>query len=78
MPSPGAAPAHHLGPGETDTAPRLWWCKDDGTYLRSNGRYPVQTRDEDGRLFPVVSPTADRALTPRPPSAATAAASPSN
>lgn len=49
-----AAPAHHLGPGETDTAPRLWWCKDDGTYLRSNGRYPVQTRDEDGRLFPVV------------------------
>ncbi|MEU1466090.1 DUF3085 domain-containing protein [Streptomyces sp. NPDC005727] len=36
-----AAPAHKLGYGETTATPRLWWVKDDGTYLMSNGRYPT-------------------------------------
>ncbi|MGW3932952.1 hypothetical protein ACWECC_33395 [Streptomyces microflavus] len=32
-----AAPEHALGPGDTDTHPRLWWIKGDGTFLMSNG-----------------------------------------
>ncbi|MFF8595226.1 DUF3085 domain-containing protein [Streptomyces sp. NPDC015220] len=36
-----AAPEHKLGYGETEATPRLWWVKDDGTYLMSNGRYPI-------------------------------------
>ncbi|MFF8478696.1 DUF3085 domain-containing protein [Streptomyces sp. NPDC015414] len=36
-----AAPAHKLAYGETTATPRLWWVKDDGTYLISNGRYPT-------------------------------------
>ncbi|MFJ9580885.1 DUF3085 domain-containing protein [Streptomyces sp. NPDC101191] len=49
-----AAPKHKLGYGETEAAPRLWWVKDDGTYLMSNGQDPTDTRDEDGRLPHVV------------------------
>ncbi|MGW3390513.1 DUF3085 domain-containing protein [Streptomyces cinereoruber] len=49
-----AAPKHALGYGETEAAPRLWWVKDEGTYLMSNGQDPTDTRDEDGRLPHVV------------------------
>ncbi|MFH8582230.1 DUF3085 domain-containing protein [Streptomyces zaomyceticus] len=49
-----AAPEHKLGYGETEATPRLWWVKDDGTYLMSNGQDPTDTRDEDGRLPHVV------------------------
>ncbi|MER7195762.1 DUF3085 domain-containing protein [Streptomyces flaveolus] len=40
------ATGHKLGYGETAPAPRLWWVKDQGTYLMSNG----ETRDASGRL----------------------------
>ncbi|MFI5867131.1 DUF3085 domain-containing protein [Streptomyces sp. NPDC051546] len=43
-----AATEHKLGYGETEAAPRLWWVKDDGTYLMSNGKNPDDRRDEDG------------------------------
>ncbi|MFH8260539.1 DUF3085 domain-containing protein [Streptomyces roseolus] len=49
-----AATEHKLGYGETEAAPRLWWVKDDGTYLMSNGQDPTDTRDDDGRLPHVV------------------------
>ncbi|MEV0965516.1 DUF3085 domain-containing protein [Streptomyces sp. NPDC049910] len=49
-----AAPEHKRGYGETEAAPRLWWVKDDGTYLMSNGQEPTDTRDADGRLPHVV------------------------
>lgn len=39
------APRHTLNVEETEARPRLWWCKDDGTYLRSNGRYPADNND---------------------------------
>ncbi|MFD0427408.1 DUF3085 domain-containing protein [Streptomyces zhihengii] len=43
-----SADQHKLGYEEKEAAPRLWWVKDDGTYLMSNGKDPVGTRDEDG------------------------------
>ncbi|MER6433762.1 DUF3085 domain-containing protein [Streptomyces sp900105245] len=43
-----AAPAHKLGYGESEATPRLWWVKDDGTYLMSNGQTPTDTLDETG------------------------------
>ncbi|MER5615939.1 DUF3085 domain-containing protein [Streptomyces sp. NPDC002215] len=49
-----AADKHKLGYGETEAAPRLWWVKDDGTYLMSNGQDPTDTRDDNGRLPHVV------------------------
>lgn len=49
-----AADKHKLGYAETEAAPRLWWVKDDGTYLMSNGQDPTDTRDADGRLPTVV------------------------
>ncbi|MFC9117890.1 DUF3085 domain-containing protein [Streptomyces sp. NPDC057092] len=49
-----AADKHKLGYGETEAAPRLWWVKDDGTYLMSNGQDPTGPRDADGRLPTVV------------------------
>ncbi|MFE0538307.1 hypothetical protein ACFW20_30235 [Streptomyces nigra] len=49
-----AADKHKLGYGETEAAPRLWWVKDDGTYLMSNGQDPTGTRDDNGRLPHVV------------------------
>ncbi|MFJ5951415.1 DUF3085 domain-containing protein [Streptomyces noursei] len=49
-----AAPHHSLGYGETEALPRLWWVKDDGTYLMSNGKNPDDTRTEDGRAPHVV------------------------
>lgn len=49
-----AADEHKLGYGETKTAPRLWWVKDDGTYLMSNGQDPTDPRDTDGNLPHVV------------------------
>ncbi|MFE0437251.1 DUF3085 domain-containing protein [Streptomyces nigra] len=49
-----AADTHKLGYGETGAAPRLWWVKDDGTYLMSNGQDPTGTRDDNGRLPHVV------------------------
>lgn len=45
---------HKLGYGETTSAPRLWWVKDQGTYLMSNGKTPADTRDASGRLPHVV------------------------
>ncbi|WP_331730908.1 DUF3085 domain-containing protein [Streptomyces sp. NBC_01174] len=32
-----ASPAHRLAYGDTSPYPALWWVKDDGTYLMSNG-----------------------------------------
>ncbi|MFJ6650783.1 DUF3085 domain-containing protein [Streptomyces sp. NPDC091290] len=32
----------------------MWWVKDDGTYLMSNGQDPTGTRDDNGRLPHVV------------------------
>ncbi|MFB6984592.1 DUF3085 domain-containing protein [Streptomyces sp. NPDC056297] len=49
-----AADKHKLGYEETEAAPRLWWVKDDGTYLMSNGQDPTDTRDHNGRLPHVV------------------------
>ncbi|MFD7956047.1 DUF3085 domain-containing protein [Streptomyces ardesiacus] len=49
-----AADKHKLGYGEDEAAPRLWWVKDDGTYLMSNGQDPTDTRDDNGRLPHVV------------------------
>ncbi|MET8816391.1 DUF3085 domain-containing protein [Streptomyces sp. NPDC004549] len=49
-----AADKHKLGYEETEAAPRLWWVKDDGTYLMSNGQDPTDTCDENGRLPTVV------------------------
>ncbi|KNE81432.1 hypothetical protein ADZ36_16610 [Streptomyces fradiae] len=49
-----AADTHKLGYGETEPRPRLWWVKDDGTYLMSNGQDPTDTRDDNGRLPHVV------------------------
>ncbi|MFH0245906.1 DUF3085 domain-containing protein [Streptomyces sp. HK10] len=49
-----AADKHKLGYAETKAAPRLWWVKDDGTYLMSNGQDPTDTRDDNGRLPHVV------------------------
>lgn len=49
-----AAPEHKLGYGETEGLPRLWWVKDDGTYLMSNGQDPTDTRDDDEYLPTVV------------------------
>ncbi|MCX4826950.1 DUF3085 domain-containing protein [Streptomyces sp. NBC_01142] len=49
-----AADEHKRGYEETEAAPRLWWVKDDGTYLMSNGQDPTDTRDDDGRLPTVV------------------------
>ncbi|GAA5605756.1 DUF3085 domain-containing protein [Streptomyces griseus] len=49
-----AANEHKLGYAETHAAPRLWWVKDDGTYLMSNGQDPTDTRDDNGRLPHVV------------------------
>lgn len=49
-----AADKHKLGYEETEAVPRLWWVKDDGTYLMSNGQDPTDTRDENGRLPTVV------------------------
>jgi hypothetical protein len=49
-----AADKHKLGYGETEAAPRLWWVKDDGTCLMSNGQDPNDTRDDNGRLPHVV------------------------
>ncbi|MFE9250910.1 DUF3085 domain-containing protein [Streptomyces sp. NPDC007088] len=48
-----AADKHKLGYEETEAAPRLWWVKDDGTYLMSSGQDPTDTR-ENGRLPTVV------------------------
>ncbi|MER7195878.1 DUF3085 domain-containing protein [Streptomyces flaveolus] len=48
------ATGHKLGYGEATPAPRLWWVKDQGTYLMSNGKTPADTRDESGRLPRVV------------------------
>ncbi|MFC5905207.1 DUF3085 domain-containing protein [Streptomyces zhihengii] len=48
-----SADQHKLGYEEKEAAPRLWWVKDDGTYLMSNGKDPVGTRDAD-RLPTVV------------------------
>ncbi|MEU2057141.1 DUF3085 domain-containing protein [Streptomyces bungoensis] len=48
------APAHKRGYGETDAAPRLWWVKDGGTYLMSNGQDPADTRDKHDRPTTVV------------------------
>ncbi|MFD0432191.1 DUF3085 domain-containing protein [Streptomyces zhihengii] len=48
-----AADNHKLGYAETEVAPRLWWVKDDGTYLMSNGQDPTDTRNAD-RLPTVV------------------------
>ncbi|MFJ3213578.1 DUF3085 domain-containing protein [Streptomyces flaveolus] len=45
---------HKLGYGETTPAPRLWWVKDQGTYLMSNGKAPADPRDASGRLPHVV------------------------
>ncbi|GAA2720583.1 MULTISPECIES: DUF3085 domain-containing protein [Streptomyces] len=42
-----AADQHKLGYGETEAAPRLWWVKDDGTYLMSNGQDPTDTPDDE-------------------------------
>ncbi|WP_440581215.1 DUF3085 domain-containing protein [Streptomyces sp. PT19] len=44
------ADKHKLGSGETEAAPRLWWVKDDGTFLMSNGQDPTDTRADNGRL----------------------------
>ncbi|MFE1781581.1 DUF3085 domain-containing protein [Streptomyces sp. NPDC059506] len=50
-----AAPAHKRLYGETNPTPALWWVKDDGTYLMSNGYDPEDTRDRDsGGLLPHV------------------------
>jgi hypothetical protein len=49
-----AATTHKLGYGETTAAPCLWWVKDDGTYLMSNGQDPTDTGDENGRQPTVV------------------------
>ncbi|MFE5189874.1 hypothetical protein [Streptomyces sp. NPDC056628] len=50
-----AADKHKLGYAETEAAtPCLWWVKDEGTYLKSNGQDPTDTRDADGRLPTVV------------------------
>ncbi|WP_143642433.1 DUF3085 domain-containing protein, partial [Streptomyces viridochromogenes] len=49
-----AADTHKLGYGETEAARCLWWVKDDGTYLMSNGQDPTGTRDDNGRLPHVV------------------------
>ncbi|MFF7858736.1 hypothetical protein [Streptomyces sp. NPDC007904] len=49
-----AATEHKLGYGETHAAPRLWWVKGDGTFLRSNGIQPDDPRDADGRPTHVV------------------------
>ncbi|MFF7115432.1 DUF3085 domain-containing protein [Streptomyces albogriseolus] len=49
-----AADTHKLGYAETEAAPRLWWVKDDGTYLMSNGQDPNPTHDDNGRLPTVV------------------------
>lgn len=32
-----ASPAHRLAYGDTSPYPALWWVKNDGTYLMSNG-----------------------------------------
>ncbi|MFI1701421.1 hypothetical protein ACH419_36450 [Streptomyces bobili] len=46
---------HALGPGDTDTAPRLWWIKGDGTFLMSNGiGNTPNTRDADGHWRHIV------------------------
>ncbi|MEV4868520.1 DUF3085 domain-containing protein [Streptomyces syringium] len=42
-----AADKHKLGYAETEAAPRLWWVKDDGTYLMSNGQGPTDTPDDE-------------------------------
>jgi hypothetical protein len=49
-----AADKHKPSYGETEAAPCLWWVKDDGTYLMSNGQDPNDTRDHNGRLPHVV------------------------
>ncbi|MGW3361222.1 DUF3085 domain-containing protein [Streptomyces bungoensis] len=48
------ATRHNLRHGETDPAPRLWWIKNDGTYLVSNAHTPADTLDKDGRPSTVV------------------------
>ncbi|MGW6144401.1 DUF3085 domain-containing protein [Streptomyces sp. NPDC055140] len=48
------ADKHKLGYEEAEAAPRLWWVKDNGTYLMSNGQDPTDTRDDNGRLPTVV------------------------
>ncbi|MFE0778402.1 DUF3085 domain-containing protein [Streptomyces sp. NPDC058861] len=52
-----ASDQHHPRYGESEAAPSLWWVKDDGTYLMSNGKDPIDTRDENGRLSHVVHAT---------------------
>ncbi|MFD5079525.1 DUF3085 domain-containing protein [Streptomyces sp. NPDC058371] len=49
-----AATEHKLGYGETEAVPRLWWAKDDGTYLMSNGQDPTDTGEDNNRLPAVV------------------------
>lgn len=44
-----AATDHAPGPGETDTRPRLWWIKGDGTFLMSNGiDHTPNAHDDEG------------------------------
>ncbi|MET9671453.1 DUF3085 domain-containing protein [Streptomyces sp. NPDC006475] len=41
-----AATEHRATYQETNPAPALWWVKDDGTYLMSNGTHPEGTSQE--------------------------------
>lgn len=50
-----AATKHAIGPGDTDTHPRLWWIKGDGTFLMSNGiDNTPNTRDDNGHWRHIV------------------------
>ncbi|MGZ2361682.1 DUF3085 domain-containing protein [Streptomyces sp. 372A] len=49
-----AADQHMLGFGETEATPCLWWVKDDGTYLVSNGQDPTDPSDAEGSLPHVI------------------------
>ncbi|WP_372412233.1 DUF3085 domain-containing protein [Streptomyces luteireticuli] len=44
------ATEHAFGDGEREAAPGLWWVKDDGAYLMSNGQQSTGVRVKDGRL----------------------------
>lgn len=45
-----AARAHRLPYGQTEPKPQLWWVKDDGTHLTSNGTpHPDDVPRRDGR-----------------------------
>ncbi|MGW9033228.1 DUF3085 domain-containing protein [Streptomyces sp. NPDC055722] len=52
------APKHRLAYDDdldgVEPHPQLWWVKDDGTYLMSNGTHPDDKRGPNGRLPHVV------------------------